>query len=120
AWLAAGFAVTATAIGWQAVSGRISIAALVTSVLCLMRIFNPPNTMPDISIVYGSMTVANVERAVDQVVVSVPRPASPVPPPVVADRIELHDVQFGYGDALVFDGLELTIPAGQQLPIVGL
>ena len=39
--------------------------------------------------------------------------------PVVAPIIELKDVRFGYGERLVLDGLDLSVPRGQILAVMG-
>lgn len=117
--LGLGLAVTGSIVGWQAARGS-SLAALVTMTLALLRVFSPPNTMPDISIVYGSMTIASVERAASQVVPSVPVPDAPRPIAGPNAEIAFRTVRFGYGERPVLDGLNLVIPAGQQLAIVGL
>jgi len=42
-----------------------------------------------------------------------------VPEPLDAPLIELKDVRFGYGGRLVLDGLDLTVPRGQILAVMG-
>jgi ATP-binding cassette subfamily B protein len=118
--LGAGLAVTAVLVGWGAVRGDLSVGALVTVTLALVRVFSPPNTMPDISVVYGSLTIAGVDRAVEAAVPTVPRAERPTPVPAADRELVFEDVRFGYGDADVFSALDLTVPAGQQLAVVGL
>ncbi|WP_457636739.1 thiol reductant ABC exporter subunit CydD [Oceanithermus sp.] len=48
-----------------------------------------------------------------------PEPASPQPAPQQPVDLELAGVSFAYDKEPVFDGLELTIPAGQFLALVG-
>ncbi|MBW1600639.1 ABC transporter ATP-binding protein [Streptomyces sp. JJ66] len=48
-----------------------------------------------------------------------PPPASPVPVPDGPLGLRLRDVRFGYGGRAVLDGLDLTVPAGQTLALVG-
>ncbi|MBA2947640.1 ABC transporter ATP-binding protein [Streptomyces himalayensis] len=48
-----------------------------------------------------------------------PPPASPRPLPLGPLGIRLHRVTFDYGGRRVLDGVELTVPAGQTLALVG-
>ncbi|MDG9713622.1 ABC transporter ATP-binding protein [Streptomyces sp. DH10] len=48
-----------------------------------------------------------------------PPPASPRPLPPGPLGIRLHGVNFDYGERRVLDGVELTVPAGQTLALVG-
>ncbi|GAB2977936.1 ABC transporter ATP-binding protein [Streptomyces pseudoechinosporeus] len=48
-----------------------------------------------------------------------PPPASPRPLPPGPLGVRLHGVSFDYGGQLVLDGIELTVPAGQTLALVG-
>ncbi|MFF5253978.1 ABC transporter ATP-binding protein [Streptomyces leeuwenhoekii] len=48
-----------------------------------------------------------------------PPPAAPRPLPPGPLGIRLHGVRFDYGGAPVLDGVELTVPAGQTLALVG-
>ncbi|MFC7307185.1 ABC transporter ATP-binding protein [Streptomyces monticola] len=48
-----------------------------------------------------------------------PAPAEPHPLPSGPLGVHLQDVSFSYGDQLVLNGLELTVPAGRTLALVG-
>lgn len=48
-----------------------------------------------------------------------PPPASPRPLPPGPLGVRLHGVSFDYGGQRVLDGVELTVPAGQTLALVG-
>ncbi|MFE7813902.1 ABC transporter ATP-binding protein [Streptomyces sp. NPDC057433] len=48
-----------------------------------------------------------------------PPPAAPRPLPPGPLGVRLHRVRFGYGNGPVLDGIELTVPAGQTLALVG-
>ncbi|MCX2923297.1 ABC transporter ATP-binding protein [Streptomyces sp. NEAU-W12] len=48
-----------------------------------------------------------------------PPPAVPRPLPPGPLGVRLHRVRFGYGNGPVLDGVELTVPAGQTLALVG-
>ncbi|CAL9581377.1 putative ABC transporter ATP-binding_permease protein [Streptomyces sp. enrichment culture] len=48
-----------------------------------------------------------------------PPPASPRPLPPGPLGVRLHRVGFGYGGRPVLDGVDLTVPAGQTLALVG-
>ncbi|CAM5380175.1 ABC transporter ATP-binding protein [Streptomyces coeruleorubidus] len=48
-----------------------------------------------------------------------PPPAAPRPLPPGPLGIRLHRVNFDYGERRVLDGVELTVPAGQTLALVG-
>ncbi|MFF9689486.1 ABC transporter ATP-binding protein [Streptomyces sp. NPDC014623] len=48
-----------------------------------------------------------------------PPPASPRPLPPGPLGVRLHGVRFDYGGGPVLDGIDLTVPAGQTLALVG-
>ncbi|MEU0589210.1 ABC transporter ATP-binding protein [Streptomyces sp. NPDC006132] len=48
-----------------------------------------------------------------------PPPASPRPLPAGPLGVRLHRVSFGYGGRPVLDGVDLTVPAGRTLALVG-
>ncbi|MCZ7434273.1 ABC transporter ATP-binding protein [Streptomyces sp. WMMC1477] len=50
---------------------------------------------------------------------SAPPPADPVPLPPGPLGLRLRGVRFGYGGPLVLDGLDLTVPPGRTLALVG-
>ena len=120
--LGAGLAVCMAGVGVVAARGDLSVAALIAAVLALHRAFMVPNTMPDISIVYGTMTIAAVDQAAAAAVRTVARPAEPRQAPGPRHELAFRDVRFTYpgSEQPVLDGLDLVIPAGQQLAIVGL
>jgi ATP-binding cassette subfamily B protein len=71
---------------------------------------------------YTSLLRLDHYQAVATVATDLPVPARPRPPPPLRDGIELHDVWFRYGPnrPWVLSGVDLTIPSGRSLALVGL
>jgi ATP-binding cassette, subfamily B, bacterial len=126
--------------GLLVIDGDIKVGVLTTFLLYLLRFFDP---LQDVSQFYNTFQSAasgleKISGVLDQEP-SVPEPAVPVPlprrsadPAVSADhgisadpgvsagrRVRFEAVTFGYRDNLVLPGLELDIPAGQTVALVG-
>ncbi len=110
-------------VGIDGTNGELSVAATAICVFALLNVFFTPNLIPDVPVVFGTFAVEAIERAE-----AAERPGlrasaiDPVPAPRVATGIRFRDLTFAYpgADRPVFDGLELDIPAGQRLAVVGL
>ena len=109
--------------GLRVMDGDIKVGVLATFLLYLGRFFDP---LQDLSQFYNSFQSAGaalekISGVLDE------RPAVPEPPHPVAlpprhgagRAVEFADVRFGYRDALVLPGLDLAIPAGQTVALVG-
>jgi ATP-binding cassette, subfamily B, bacterial len=112
--------------GLLVIDGDIKVGVLATFLLYLQRFFDP---LQDVSQFYNTFQSAasgleKISGVLDQEP-SVPEPASPALLPVrdaqasVGRRVRFEDVTFGYRDNLVLPGLELDIPAGQTVALVG-
>jgi len=112
--------------GLLVIDGDIKVGVLATFLLYLQRFFDP---LQDVSQFYNTFQSAasgleKISGVLDQEP-SVPEPASPSSLPVrdaqasVGRRVRFEDVTFGYRDNLVLPGLELDIPAGQTVALVG-
>ena len=112
--------------GLLVIDGDIKVGVLATFLLYLQRFFDP---LQDVSQFYNTFQSAasgleKISGVLDQEP-SVPEPASPASLPLrdaqasVGRRVRFEDVTFGYRDNLVLPGLELDIPAGQTVAMVG-
>jgi ATP-binding cassette, subfamily B, bacterial len=112
--------------GLLVIDGDIKVGVLATFLLYLQRFFDP---LQDVSQFYNTFQSAasgleKISGVLDQEP-SVPEPVSPVLLPVrdaqasVGRQVRFEDVTFGYRDNLVLPGLELDIPAGQTVALVG-
>jgi len=112
--------------GLLVIDGDIKVGVLATFLLYLLRFFDP---LQDVSQFYNTFQSAasgleKISGVLDQEP-SVPEPASPPLLPArgveasAGRRVRFEDVTFGYRDNLVLPGLELDIPAGQTVALVG-
>jgi ATP-binding cassette, subfamily B, bacterial len=112
--------------GLLVIDGDIKVGVLATFLLYLLRFFDP---LQDVSQFYNVFQSAasgleKISGVLDQEP-SVPEPASPALLPArgveasAGRRVRFEDVTFGYRDHLVLPGLELDIPAGQTVALVG-
>ena len=115
--------VTVAVLGYGALrvmDGDLAIGVLVAFLLYLRRFFDP---LQDIAMFYNSYQSASAaleklsgvleERSV------VPEPAQPLPLPAARGELVFDAVRFGYGEATVLPWLDLTVPAGQTVALVG-
>jgi ATP-binding cassette subfamily B protein len=116
-------AIVLTYGGYRALHGQTQVGVLAAFLLYLRKFFEP---MQDLSQFYNSLQSATaalekLSGVLDEAP-TVPEPARPTPLPVRRDRGELrfHQVTFAYRpDRPVLPTLDLTIPAGQTLAVVG-
>jgi ATP-binding cassette, subfamily B, bacterial len=106
---------------FRVMDGHVEIGVLTAFLLYLRRFFDP---MQDIAMFYNSYqsAAAALEKlsGVLEEAPSVPPPADPVPLPAARGRVDFQGVRFSYRDGtVVLPGLDLTIPAGQTLALVG-
>jgi ATP-binding cassette, subfamily B, bacterial len=112
--------------GVRVIDHAMPVGVLVTFLLLLRRFFEP---LQDVSQFYSTFqsAAAALEKlsGVLQEPPSVPEPQDPVPLPRrpagshPGRRLELSSIRFGYRDAVVLPRLNLTIPAGQTVALVG-
>jgi ATP-binding cassette, subfamily B, bacterial len=112
--------------GLRVVDGDMKVGVLVTFVLYLQRFFDP---LQDLSQFYNTFQSAaaaleKISGVLDEDP-AVAEPDEPVALPTAADEartgrtVQFDQVRFGYRDAPVLPGLDLTIPAGQTVALVG-
>jgi ATP-binding cassette, subfamily B, bacterial len=112
--------------GVRVIDHAMPVGVLVTFLLLLRRFFEP---LQDVSQFYSTFqsAAAALEKlsGVLQEPPSVREPQDPVPLPRQpagsnpGRRLELSSIRFGYRDAVVLPRLNLTIPAGQTVALVG-
>ncbi len=112
--------------GLRVVDGSMKVGVLVTFLLYLQRFFDP---LQDLSQFYNTFQSAaaaleKISGVLDEAP-AVAEPDAPVPLPDTTDparagrTVRFDSVRFGYRDAPVLPGLDLTIPAGQTAALVG-
>ena len=112
--------------GDRVISGDMKVGVLVTFVLYLQRFFDP---LIDLSQFFSTFqSAAAALEKISGVLDEPPRVAEPEhpaalprpPDPAHAGRaVAMQDIRFGYGETVVLPGLDLDIPAGQTLAVVG-
>ncbi|MCZ2810572.1 ABC transporter ATP-binding protein [Modestobacter sp. VKM Ac-2979] len=132
-WLIAVFVPTVTLIGnlvtvavlgygaLRVMDGDLEVGLLVSFLVYLRRFFDP---LQDIAMFYNSYQSASAAleklSGVLEERSSVPEPADPLPlRSPTAGEVVFDGVRFGYGGATVLPQLDLTIPAGQTVALVG-
>ncbi|MEU7930430.1 ABC transporter ATP-binding protein [Micromonospora echinofusca] len=109
--------------GWRVLGGSTGIGVLAAFLLYLRRFFEP---MQELSHFYNSLQSATAALEKLAGVLderpSVAEPARPVPLPTGPGRgaVAFRGVTFGYRpDAPIIAGLDLAVPAGQTVALVG-
>jgi ATP-binding cassette, subfamily B, bacterial len=107
--------------GQRVLDHRMTVGVLAAFLLYLRRFFDP---MQELSQFYNSLQSggAAVEKlaGVLEEPPAVPEPAQPVPLAAAAGAVRFDRVRFGYrDDRPVIPGLDLEIPAGQTVALVG-
>ena len=121
--------------GLLAIEGNLKVGVLATFLLYLQRFFDPLQDVSQFYNIFQSAAsglekisgVLEQEAAVPEPTAPEPLPpraapaaARPVPAPAPAGRqVRFESVTFGYRDSLVLPGLDLDIPAGQTVAMVG-
>jgi ATP-binding cassette, subfamily B, bacterial len=111
--------------GVRVIDHQMQVGVLVTFLLYLRRFFEP---LQDVSQFYSTFQSAaaaleKLSGVLDETP-AVPEPVSPVPLPAREDSQRGRDlgmtrIRFAYRDAIVLPGLDLAIPAGQKVALVG-
>jgi ABC-type multidrug transport system fused ATPase/permease subunit len=109
--------------GLRVADGDIKVGVLATFLLYLQRFFDP---LQDLSQFYNTFQSAGaalekISGVLDEPP-AVPEPVAPARLPVRhggGREVALRGVRFGYRDAIVLPGLDLVIPAGQTVALVG-
>jgi ATP-binding cassette, subfamily B, bacterial len=106
--------------GYLVVQGQLTLGVLTAFVLYLRQFFEP---MQDLSQFYNTFQAAGaaLEKLAGVIEESptVPEPRSPVPMGEVKGAVAFEGVTFAYRDTPVLHDIELEIPAGQIVALVG-
>jgi ABC-type multidrug transport system fused ATPase/permease subunit len=108
--------------GLRVLEGDIRIGVLASFLLYLQRFFDP---LQDVSQFYNTFqSAASALEKISGVLEeepSVAEPPAPVALPAAASgrRVRFDSVRFGYRKAVVLPGLDLDLPAGQTVALVG-
>jgi ABC-type multidrug transport system fused ATPase/permease subunit len=106
--------------GYLVVQGQLTLGVLTAFVLYLRQFFEP---MQDLSQFYNVFQAAGaaLEKLAGVIEESptVPEPASPVSMGEVQGAVGFEHVTFAYGDKPVLHDIDLRIPAGQIVAVVG-
>ncbi len=107
--------------GWLAVHGQVSIGVLAAFLLYLRMFFEPMQDITQFFNTFQSATAALEKLA--GVLAEEPQiadPPQPVTLPTVEGTVRFEDVRFSYvPDRAVLPGLDLEVPAGQTVALVG-
>ncbi|MBL0888835.1 ABC transporter ATP-binding protein [Myceligenerans indicum] len=107
--------------GWRVLTGSLAVGVLVAVLLYVKRFFAP---IQQIGMFYNAFqSAAAALEKVSGLLAEEPTVVEPVEPvdlPVPRGRLQLDHVRFAYGDGpVVLPDLDLTIPAGQTVALVG-
>ncbi|MCW2740124.1 MAG: transporter related [Blastococcus sp.] len=115
--------VTVAVLGYGALrvmDGDVAVGTLVSFLLYLRRFFDP---LQDVAMFYNSYqsATAALEKlsGVLEERPTVAEPADPTPLQGARGELVFDAVRFGYHDSVVLPHLELTLPAGQTVALVG-
>jgi ATP-binding cassette, subfamily B, bacterial len=112
--------------GLRVIDGGMKVGVLVTFLLYLQRFFDPLQDLAQFYNTFQSAAAAleKISGVLDEAP-AVPEPDHPARLPGLPDPsrggrcVRFESVRFGYRDAPVLHGLDLTIPAGQTAALVG-
>jgi len=106
--------------GYRAIDGEITVGVLAAFLLYLRRFFEP---MQELSEFYNLFQAASASLEKHAGVLAedpeVPEPQNPVSLPAANGDVRFDGVEFGYDDNPVLHHLDLIIPAGQTIAVVG-
>ena len=106
--------------GYLVVQGQVTLGVLTAFVLYLRQFFEP---MQDLSQFYNVFQAAGAAleklAGVIEETPTVPEPATPVSMGDIKGAIAFEGVTFAYRDKAVLHDVDLTIPAGQIVAVVG-
>ncbi|AOS65812.1 ABC transporter ATP-binding protein [Actinoalloteichus hymeniacidonis] len=108
--------------GWWVATGTLELGVLTAFLLYMRRYYDPMDRLAMFLNSYISATAA-LEKisGVLEETPSVPEPAEPTALPTMSGALRFDGVEFGYGPELptVLHPLDLDIPAGQTVALVG-
>jgi len=106
--------------GSRVIDGAIELGVLASFVLYLRRFFEPMQELSQFYNLFQAAAAATekLSGVLDEEP-SVPPAVDPVPLPVAAGDLRFDGVRFGYGGRTVLHDLDLHVPAGQTVAVVG-
>lgn len=106
--------------GSRVIDGHIGVGVLASFILYLRRFFEPMQELSQFYNLFQAAAAATEKLSgVLEEQSTVPEPADPIPLPVAAGRLDFEGVSFGYGADVVLHDLDLHVPAGQTVAVVG-
>ena len=106
--------------GIRVLDGELQVGVLTSFLLYLRRFFDP---MQDIAVFFNSFQSASAAleklSGVLEEKPSVPEPEHPTPLADPRGEVTFRSVRFGYRDAVVLPHLDVSVPAGQTVALVG-
>jgi ATP-binding cassette, subfamily B, bacterial len=106
--------------GIRVLDGQMQVGVLTAFLLYLRRFFDP---MQDIAVFFNSFQSASAAleklSGVLEEKPTVAEPEHPTPLPDARGEVTFRAVRFGYRDAVVLPHLDLSVPAGQTVALVG-
>jgi ABC-type multidrug transport system fused ATPase/permease subunit len=118
-----GRAVTALVLlvgSFRVLDGGMTVGVLAAFLLYLRRFFAPMEELSQFYNLFQAAAAATEKLSgVLEEAPSVPEPLDPVALPHAQGQIDFEAVQFGYRDRVVLHHLDLHIPAGQTVALVG-
>jgi len=108
--------------GLRVLNGDIEVGVLASFLLYLQRFFDP---LQDVSQFYNTFqSAASALEKISGVLEEEPSVAEPASPAVLSPagsgrRVRFSGVRFGYRKAVVLPGIDLDIPAGETVALVG-
>ncbi|MFD1537695.1 ABC transporter ATP-binding protein [Nonomuraea guangzhouensis] len=107
--------------GWLALHGEVTVGVLAAFLLYLRQFYEP---MQEISQFYNTLQSAGAAleklSGVLEEEPAVPEPREPKALPKARGKVKFEDVRFAYVEERpILPGLDLTIPAGQSVALVG-
>ncbi|HVA20615.1 MAG TPA: ABC transporter ATP-binding protein [Candidatus Micrarchaeia archaeon] len=106
--------------GYRVLHGQMTVGVLAAFLLYVGQFFEP---MQDITDFYNTFQAASAAleklSGVLEERPQVASPAHPRTPAAVVGALQFDGVRFGYRDQVVLEGLDLSVPAGQTLAVVG-
>lgn len=106
--------------GMRVGSGAMTVGAFVAFLLYVRRFFEPLQELSQVYNLFQSAAAAldNLAGVLDETP-KVADPATPSLPEEPRGAIRFEQVRFGYRDVEVLHGIDLDIPAGQTIALVG-
>ena len=106
--------------GYLVVQGQLTLGVLTAFVLYLRQFFDPMQELSQFYNVFQAAGAALEKLAgVIEEEPTVPEPADPVPMPDAQGAVAFDHVTFAYRDKAVLHDIDLEIPAGQVVALVG-